>query len=269
MDNFRSIIFNGINLKSFGLYITKDTDYFDVTMPEVNELPIQGSRKGAAIQNLGRYKNKERTFNFKTIPSKIPCEDKDFCQMLNDWVVSTQGGYKKLMDSNRPGYYCRAYIKQINKIERVRPRCFKISITFSCEPFWRSKLGDNVVITEVSNTTPVGIWENNYEKADAYPLITVEAFENNQPTAVCGFHIQVNSTVYTVANPSASGKTKIVVDSEKLNTYSGSTPLNQYVGFTDYPALPSGENHILFSAGDGYSLSQTLKFSLKPRWRCY
>lgn len=266
MANYRNIVFNGRSFHDFGLYLTNDVDYFDVILPDINSTPIVGSTRGEAIQSLGRYKNKERTYSFKTIPSKMPCDEELFIQMFNDFITSASSGYKKLIDSNRNGYYCEAFIKEISKIERVYKNCLKVSITFSCKPFWRNITGDTTIkhSDTLGTGEPIEFTVINPDKYTAYPKFTI----NNGTTNISGFILRVVNTtgIYTFTVPSVS-KTSITIDSEKLNTYSGSTPLNNQVS-DDYLTLAPESNTVTFIP-TGLSSPDPWTVSLKPRWRCY
>lgn len=262
MDNFRTIEFNKRNFKSFGFYLKKDVPLY--TFPELNyeEATIAGAVNGVDLLGSFSEENIERTYTFKTIPSKIPYSEDKFLKVFLDFVNTSRKGYKKLKDSAKPGYYCSAFLKSVGEIKKEFPGCYEISLTFSCRPYWYKENAEEVTQLFISPNEQKWIPLNNPERFSAFPYVKIERIYEGSETNN-GVMIYDGDTWFEVL--SIDGY--IELDCEKKNAYKGSTPQNQRTNiltYPEYPKLIAGNNTWFFNFKKS---NGAYRVTIKPRWR--
>lgn len=264
MANFRDIIFNGRSMNSFGFFLKKDISIIDFPETGLESVEIEGAVNGGVLGGNEEFKEVEKTYTFKTIPSKIPYPEEKFIKVFTDWLQSNRDGYKELQDTAKKGYFRKAWLKNVSDFKKSYSGCYEISLTFSFKPIWFSFGGQKPIKKTITGAglTPIEIELTNPEKFKAYPIIKISASDT------------------TVTNGAA-----ILVDDQqtalRINHFDGDVVINSETKKIDFPlwvnvnnqqtlsgyGLPyfkAGENTLIFVGTNGI----TYDLEIIPQWGC-
>lgn len=261
MAKFREIEFNDRSFFDYGFYLKKGTPYIDYPELSYDVEEVEGAANGAELTGSLTAQNIDRTYTFKSIPTKIPHKNESkFLKVFTDFLMTSRDGYKKLKDSTRRGYFCYAFLKSVSSLTKSFDGCFEISVTFSCRPYWYREF-EPIQKTMTTSTSRV-IKLYNPEVYTAYPYIKVE-LQEEQATENNGLYINDGTNTFEVFDIDGY----IEIDSEKKNAYKGNLPKNSSTNLKDYPNFPklkSGENVLTFTLKS----SGTYTITVVPKWRC-
>lgn len=250
----RDIIYNGQSLQEMGLYLMKNQPFVVPSNRNLTSVSVKGSKVGDVIADDEIEQNIPLKLNFRTIPSKLHIEDEklwlaDFVQ----WAESSKNGYHRLYDTAREqGYFQKAWLTEVGEITRNFKGCYDISLSFSCQPYLYSELGQQkTTISTFSGNETITLF--NPENYNSLPLIRVRNL-----STTTGFTLTVNLTTLTFSECDGY----VDIDSEVGNIFSGSTSLNDKVTGDSLPEFVSGNNTIAFTSTSG-----TFLIEITPRWR--
>lgn len=258
MDKFRDVVFNNKSFNKFGLYLTKDVLFDVFPESEFEFAEIENPINGDIIIDRKPFKNVDKVYVFKTFPNKIAFKnEKHFVTLLRNFLNTSRNDYYDLYDSNRKGYFCKAILKNISDFEKQYDGCYKISITFSCKPFWYSKLGQETIIKTGTNFS---IELNNPEQFIAYPKLILSCSADGDSTSngyTISFTHNGNNTLLVASHL----KNTFTIDSE--NYYHSINNLRYLAGY-EMPNLKPGITTISFSGTTGIDYA----LNIIPNWRC-
>ena len=273
MANFRDIVFDNKSLNSLGFFLKKETPIINFANKEVELKQVAGAINGEEPDNTSSFRNIEKVYNFKTIPSKIPYEEDKFLKVLTDWLYSHYNEeYYKLIDTAKKGYFYKAFLKNVGELKKSYPGCYELTLTFSAKPYMYSIVGANEFTAESELGVTAGIELENPEIYNSYPLIKISRTDRYPERIRSCF---VNVTTYTTGEPvskeiviSDLPYPEIIIDSELQNVYYETHALNNLINFgsgAEFPVLLKGKNLITF---EPTVASETYTLTVIPRWRC-
>lgn len=261
----REITFNNKSLSEFGFYLKKDIPVIQIAKKEFKTVTIPGSITGDSITTEGTFRNVERKYEFRTIPSKIPYngDEEKFLKLFISWAQNNRDSYYQFFDSAKPGCYCLAVLTDVSDFKRLYKGIFDVTLTFSCQPYWHKNEGAKAITVNQPSSGQFHKILFNPESVTAYPLISVTA-----PNKDYGFRLVIANSKYgdsslTVSSMGEYGTT-LDIDSEIMQTMYNGYPQNELVSGTEYPKLYEGENDIGLFPTDGTGWSMVIY----PRWRC-
>lgn len=252
----RDIVFNNRALSSFGFLPLVTSTFVDFPNRQAQEKKIDGSVVGSVINDKGSYGNITREFSFRSVPSKVPYEtETEFIKAFIDWSGDHRAQYGKLYDTTRRGYYCNAFIKDISNLTRNFEKCFDVTITFSCQPYWYLEVGQNAITSSGTGTQTITLI--NPEKYTAYPYIKVKPESSDMQ----GFSISANNITMTASKTGSY----LEFDSEIMNVFRGAEPKNYLISGSRFIRFSPGENTLTF-----VPIDTTINWDIEviPRWRC-
>jgi phage-related protein len=258
MLGFNSFEYNGIDLRSYGMYLKKRSLY---TMPSRN-LKLYGiaGRSGRIPVGGDVFDNVNETYEFWSYAREMPYTDEETIKKLIDWLF-TDNAYKVLRDTYHEGYYTKAICTKVTDVKIKADGMVQGKITFSRLPYWYLETGkEPLVFTEITNnevfTTLI-----NPEKYNAIPDIEISA---NNPYAVT---LYVNNRKYEIASmPSGTSTAKI--EGETGNLYINGVLKNSSALYDYIPELPAETEislKVKSNATASYSGWQYVKIT--PNWR--
>ena len=261
MANFRDIYFNGRNLQSFGWYVTKDTPVRYSYKLKHKTTPLIGAINGEGVTEDDKVENVIKKFTFKTMPNKIPFDNEElFLNAFEKWLKLNQGKYSKFIDTAKKGCYTEAIITEVSDIERPYKGCFKVTITFSCKPFYYLEKIDEIYTTTIANTAKT-LTINNFENETAYPYIKIYQ-PSASATTLTPVSIVFNGTTLTIRDDNATTVSSVEIDSETMRVYSGNTSLDFLTIAFNLPKLVPGMNTLVITTNTNANVE------INPRWRC-
>lgn len=246
MHNFK---FGGKDLLSFCGRITQAPSH---TVAERNyELVELPGRSGSVYIDNKSYKNVDFNLKICFMPFLSDLTARQLAYAVINWLAPLVG-YQTYEDTYNPGYYTKAVLKNIGKIERELPTLLTATLSFSRLPYWYSLEGKKAVEIPIDQT-PVQLY--NKEPFASEPIIIY-----------CNEIVSLTKAVVTI-NKNETSLTAL--DGYTERRLDG--PAKQYVGFkadgtraylgTQLPPnLHPGQNEII-----GKSQSGSLK--IIPNWR--
>lgn len=200
---------------------------------EVCILP-NGAISGAAIVGAAIV-GESRIGNYETLPIS------DRIRHIKAWLNGPEGSQRIIRDSYNPGYFRRGIRTGQLPVEKILRNLGKASVTFSCQPFLFSDVGQERVILNASGSI------SNPESFSSLPYIKV----NGNGTCT----LTVNDQTWSIQNVSGY----VEIDSETGNCYKGATNMNNNFSPIWYPELKPGRNQISFGGG-------ATSVEIIPRW---
>lgn len=244
----RDIVWLGQSMRDWGFYMMKNQPLVFSPTRNFEVVTVEGSPIGSRVVDTNTEENIPMTFNFRSVPSKLPIGDEElFLESFYEWINQGQVEYEKLYDTTKRGYFYRAWLTEVGELIRNFKGCYDISLSFSCLPYLYSDEGYEVMtIPEFSGNKTIDLY--NPERYTAYPYIKVT---NTQNTA--GFTLG-NLTVSNVDG-------HVIIDSEKNFIHKTADPLFNLTS-GDLPVLSPGKNQLTFSSTSGSFIIE-----IYPRWR--
>ena len=147
---FKSLIFDGVNSRDYGIYITGDA-VFNSPERDVEMIEIPG-RNGAYALDKGRFSNIEVSY-----PAGIAGDtEADFRQGISAFrnALASRKGYKRLEDEYNPDEYRMAVYKSGLEVTPKALKSGEFTITFDCQPQRFLKSGEipRTIGGQVTNT---------------------------------------------------------------------------------------------------------------------
>ena len=236
-------VYNGVSSLDMGLRI-ESKKVFSAPEYDVTFQSIPG-RKGDLILPNGRYPNVQVTYSV-FLPAKSIAELAEKITKVKAWLYGEQNTYHTLSDSYDTLYTRKAVYFGSLDIEDQLNRIGVFTVSFSCQPFRYSVDG-----TEPITLTQSGSTVTNPESFASLPILTLTG-EGTVTLTIQGVG-QNKSWVFTGLDGS------IVCDSEQMNFYSGTTPMNDKVSGDGFPRLQPGVNTISW-------VGTVTSLVVQPRW---
>lgn len=266
MADFRDIIIDGKNMrKDFGLYLKSGHAVRPAIEYDVDVVPVEGSAVGDFIVDNKTENNIEYTYSFRSIPSKIPQNDRFFVKTLKKWINDIKGKYVKLMDTEHEGCYNNAYLVDVGDVYKNFEGCYDVELTFSLKSFWYLSVEKEKGLDVSDIDSRLTYLLKNPEGVDSYPFISLSRTDS---TTAVNLKLEIttkknewdtDSTVYTYT----LNGTGISIDSEASEIISNGT----VTGYAqDFPIL-QGYTEIEVTPVTGQTLSGTWQLIVYPRWR--
>lgn len=236
-------VYNGVSSLDMGLRI-ESKNVFSAPEYDVTFQSIPG-RNGDLILPNGRYPNAQVTYSV-FLPAKSIAELAEKITKVKAWLYGEQNAYHSLSDSYDTLYTRKAVYSGSLDIEDQLNRIGVFTVSFSCHPFRYSVAGtDPITLTQSGSTV------TNPESFESLPILTLTG-EGTVTLTIQGGG-QNKSWVFTGLDGS------IVCDSEQMNFYSGTTPMNDKVSGDGFPRLQPGVNTISW-------VGTVTSLVVQPRW---
>lgn len=237
MKSFPYLMFKENNSLEFSLYIVSKGSYKGASR-DVTYTSVPG-RNGDLITDNGRYNN-------VTIPYKMTLLNKsefDFATLadkIKDWL-SSESGYFQLWDSYDKNYFRLASYEGEVDIEQELEQLGSLSLSFNCKPFKYSFEGQKV--NTISSHTSL-------YNAELYPS---KPYFKIYGSGTVTLNVNNESYVFNDVDE------YIEVDSEMMNAYKDTQPLNHKMVGAKFPEFVPGMNLISWSGN-------VEKIDVIPRW---
>lgn len=167
---FRNLIFDGISLKTYGLYVSGDAVY-DSPERDVEMISIPG-RNGTFALDKGRFNNIEVTYPAGVF-SDSQTNFADKVSALRNQLAS-RTGYRRIEDEYHPDEYRMGVYKRGLEFDPVHyNEASEFDITFDCKPQRFLKSGE----TEITIPSQGGGYNlTNPTLFESKPLLKVEGY---------------------------------------------------------------------------------------------
>lgn len=238
-------VYNGVRSCDMGLRI-ESKDVFSAPKYDVKFLSIPG-RDGDLIAGDGRFPNLQVTYTVY-LPAKSITELSRKITLVKSWLYSDLNSYHTLTDTYDTDFYRMAVFATKLDIEDQMNRIGMFTITFSCKPFRYSTEGN----------VPVSFVGDGYSITNPYPF-TSKPFIRILGTGEGSLTLTTpnHTAIWTFTEIDGH----LDIDSEQMNFYKGTVPMNDTVSGSGFPLLYSGDNEVAFS-GD------ITEVQITPRWCC-
>ena len=254
-----SLIYNGIDMRDFGIYIGGDGTFNAPTRRgEMQEIP---GRNGSIFLDEGSYDNINVTYSAFNYEPTL----ETFRERLSDLrsALCRDPGYHRLEDTFHPDEYRLAVFKEGLNVEPVKYNTLgKYDIVFDCKPQRFLKSGDVPVPFYAKGTI------TNPTLFESLPIIAVTG---NGRVNVAGHLFTVSDTTQTIYIDSElmevfipghdpvdlTEENGLVITDElalPIEVYPGNKDainMNSHVEFADYdfPRIGPGEQPVAFDSG--------------------
>lgn len=178
---FKSLIFDDIDSRNFGVYITGEAVY-NAPAREVEMITIAG-RNGQLALDKGRFENIEVTY-----PAGIFADNQaDYAKAISDFrnALCSKVGYQRLTDEYNVDEYRMAVYKSGLEVSSVNS-AGEFQITFDCQP-QRFLMSGEAPITVASGDTLL-----NPTHFESKPMLEVEGYGT---IGFNGFEIELTNEV--------------------------------------------------------------------------
>lgn len=234
--------YKGIRSSDMGLRI-ESKEIFSAPKYEVDFLEIPG-RDGDLISGNGRFPNVQVTYSV-FLPAKTISELTRKITAVKAWLYSDLHSYHTLSDSYDREFFRSAVYSGKLDIEDELNRIGVFTISFSCKPF-RFSLDGHSEITIANGdvlTNPYVFTSKPYLRiiGSGSGDLTIQSEGNNASWHFTGIDEYLEA------------------DSEQMNFYKGSEPMNENASGDGFPILYPGENTITFTGG-------IQEVTVIPRW---
>lgn len=237
-------VYKGVRSCDLGLRIEKK-DVFSAPKFGMEFLSIPG-RDGDLIAGGGRFPNVQITYTVFIVAQSVS-ELYDRLTLVKTWLYSDLESYHNLSDTYDTQCYRQAVFAGKLDIDEQMNRIGMFTITFSCKPFRRTLEGDIAVPfyknSIITNPFPF----------PSKPLIRIIGTGEGSLTLTTPNH----TAIWTFTEIDGY----LDIDSEQMNFYKDTMPMNDTVSGSGFPLLYSGDNGIAFS-GD------ITEVHITPRWCC-
>lgn len=220
--NFKSFTFDGVNSRTFGVYITGG-GVFNAPERNVEMIDIAG-RNGAFVLDKGNFLNIEVTY-----PASIACDNEtDFAEAVSDLrnFLCSKVGYVRLEDDYNPNEYRLAIYKSGLDVDHDMLIAGEFELVFECKPQRYLTSGETAqaVTSGGTLTNPTLFASHPMIEATGYGTIDIGGQSIAINNDLIGVIPIFNTTTYS--NP-ANSKT-VTIDTQYANTgdtisFSGST----------------------------------------------
>ena len=236
--------YNGINSIDMGLKIISK-NVFSSPAYDMTFQAIPG-RNGDLILPNGRYPNIQITYSV-FLPAKSKVELSTKINNIKGWLYGGMVEYHILTDTYDTQYFRYGVFNSGLDIEDELNKIGVFTVSFSCKPFKYTNAGQQTLNIAFSNTSVT-----NPTAFDSLPYMKIYGSGTGNLTLT---NSSGSSSWYFLSISSY-----IEADSELMNFYKGSSPLNSSVSGTGFPMLTPGVNTFTFSGN-------ITKIELIPRWR--
>ncbi len=227
--------YNGVSSIDMGLR-TESKNVFSAPQYEKRFQSIPG-RDGDLILPNGRYQNVQTTYSV-FLPAKTLLELQEKLTAVKAWLYTEPDRYHELRDTYDADYFRSAVISTQLDIEDQLNKIGVFTVSFSCLPFKYLDSGqETVTITNGGGGESI----TNPAAFSSRPLIRVNGNGNGV--------LNIINADGIVRMEFEGIESFLYVDSEQMNCYKGSVPMNDAVTAEKYPILSAGENHFVFSGG--------------------
>ena len=227
-----SFTFNGQSSSDYGLIIS-GKDIYSAPAPDVSFVSVPG-RNGDVLIDNSRFQNVTVSYDvaFRNVKSRAAA--------IKLWLC--RAGYFVLTDTYQPKYFRMAAFSSSLKIDELIENVGQAQISFNCKPFMYSFAGrETVKLTDPGAVT-------NPEAFAALPYIKI--------IGTGDITLRIGNRSYSVR----SVDSYIELDSELMAAYKGAALCNDKINFSEFPALPTGENNISWTGA-------VTQVEIVPRWR--
>lgn len=165
-DIFKGLIFDGIDSKQYGIYITGEA-VFNAPSRDVEMIDIPG-RNGSYALDKGRFNNISVTYPAGTFADSEPA----FAQGVSDFrnALASRRGYCRLTDDYNPDEYRMAVYEGGLEVAPSQLKAGEFEITFNCKPQRFLTSG------EAEQNVTSGATINNPTLFDSRPLFAVYGY---------------------------------------------------------------------------------------------
>lgn len=236
--------YKGVRSSDLGLRIEKK-DVFSAPQYAMEFLSIPG-RDGDLIAGGGRLPNVQVTYTVFLVSRSIT-ELYDRLALVKNWLYADLDSYHNLSDTYDSRCYREAVFSGKLDIDEQMNRIGMFTITFSCKPFRRTHAGDTAV-----EFYGDGVITNPYPFASK-PLIRIFGTGEGSLSLTTPNH----TAIWTFTDIDGY----LDIDSEQMNFYKDTIPMNDTVSGSGFPMLYGGDNEVSFS-GD------IIEVHITPRWCC-
>jgi predicted phage tail component-like protein len=217
------------------------TDHSPAPAPKrrITEHTIPG-RSGALLTDDGGYDNVECSYSvawWGDDSLKLP----DLSLQIRNWLVG-KPGYQILYDTYEPDYFRMAYVSNQIDISEMMMQIGKADIKFSCKPFRYSWEGQQIFTL----TQPGKIYNPEFCQAEPY----LKIYGSGDIT----LNIENKGWIFKDITDF------IEVDSEMMNAYKETLPMNDRMQGEGFPILNPGWNELSWEGN-------LQKIEWKPRWK--
>lgn len=238
-----SFTYNGVNSLDMGLRI-ESKNVFSAPKYESKFQAIPG-RDGDLILPDGRYPNMQTVYSV-FVPAKSIPELQEKITAVKSWLYTEPDRYHELRDTYDTECFRKAVLNNALDIEDELNRIGVFTVNFSCLPFKYLDSGQ----TAISYTNGGGSTLVNPTFFDSKPLIRVNGSGDGTLRVI---NQKINTIELTGIN------SYMYIDSEQMNCYRDSVPMNDKVTSESFPVLCPGQNVFVFSGG-------ITSIAVTPRW---
>lgn len=127
---FKSLTFDGIDSRDYGIYITGEA-VFNAPTRDAEMVVIPG-RNGTFLKDNGRYDNISVSYTAGCFADT----EADFAEQVSDFrnAICSRIGYKRLEDDYNPDEYREAVYKAGLEVTPLMLKAGEFTITFECKP---------------------------------------------------------------------------------------------------------------------------------------
>lgn len=242
--------YDGRTLAEFGAVIS-DIPRYEIALRDFESVSVPG-KSGDILLDHKRFKNIQKQYKIAHIPTFSDLTDDEFMAAITAWLLPS-GTYKEFRDSFNPGYFLRAVCTSVSSAMVELTGATTCTVTFNCEPFWRSDSGSVPVSLQDSSGT-VTWYYHNPEAFSAEPVIKIEGNGDFQLTVTGG-----GQTSLIQLTDVTDG---IIIDkqAENVTTLTGADA-NGHISTPFLPLLGTGDGMVRVSSTDSFTLTIT------PNWR--
>lgn len=223
-----------VDARSVGIYLQSPVEFSEAT-PIGTAQTIPG-RNGDLIFETGSYENRSGTASCFCLQNSV-----DKALNAAGRFFMSKRGYRRLETSDDPDHFWLARVENSPSIEQKMRKLAPFTIGFDCKPQRFLKSGES----EFAFYSSGSIF--NITGFDSLPLIKLLGIGSGS--------VQIGDCVVNIRDVSSV----MYLDSETMNAYNGSKPLNDKIDALEFPVLHPGENNISFSGGIN-------KLIILPRW---
>lgn len=248
MNNF---YFNNHWLSQFGGRIL-DLPQYEIAMRDFDTVIIPG-QSAEVLQENDRYQNVNFSRKIAFLPFINGLSAKQLSNSIINWFVNSPG-YQVYRDSYNPGYFTKAFIKNVDAIVRELPSLLTTTIEFSRCAYWYSDSGQKEKLLPLNTVVKL----INNENTIANPIIKIK--KGSSQTSSTAGRLKVNGTIITLYCPLDCDYA--ILNGENLQYWGYKTDGTKvFVSEILPPPLIIGENIIELTASKGSEIS------VVPNWR--
>ena len=256
MTGVSGIEYNGVDLRTFGLYANGD-GAFSSPEKDYDKVSIPGRSGDLFIWN-GKYNNVNGEYSTIILPTPIfnstSFEEKFRTNVTNlKSTLLSPEGYVRIEDTYNPDEFRLGVFTGPLDVDAILLSAGKATLTFNCRPERFLKSGEEEVIIAASSTNAI----TNPTYFTSKPKITI------QTSGAVSVSIKINNATFSFT--SGSGNRKYMLDAEEMDFYETTNGIimlkNSMLTIDEFPELKPGANAVyLYGSASSYTLRIT------PRW---